>query len=447
MSADANSAFGNALGGKRARHLQDDRGDSPGLLPQNHQFTEDFAANLTARNQHLDTPQGSIHTSSSTSAQVAPISSAADWFQQRAAVPSAFEEWFQRVHNQLSSTFADQVTPVRLASHISVLLVATVVLVLSNVDIPDLNFSLRLFPNSALLGTNSNELSSQLNTMLARSNGAFSTNESLQRAAVPFTNIHVEPTPVVASIEKYTVQAGDTVLGIAEKFGLKPETIQWANPAIEANADLIRPGDQLDILPIDGALHTITSGDTLLTLADKYKVTVEDIVNYPGNNLSGTDAPLTIATKLVIPNGTKPYVNQQAVAYTPGAVPANARIGGGNFVWPAAGSINQRYWGGHAGIDVGAWTGAPVKAADGGYVALATGGWNGGYGNHVIIDHGNGFVTLYAHLNSIYVKQGESVVAGTQIGSVGNTGNSTGPHLHFEIRYQGVPRNPLSYLP
>jgi murein DD-endopeptidase MepM/ murein hydrolase activator NlpD len=80
-------------------------------------------------------------------------------------------------------------------------------------------------------------------------------------------------------------------------------------------------------------------------------------------------------------------------------------------------------------------------------VALATGGWNAGYGNHVIIDHGNGFATLYAHMNSIFVKPGESVVAGQQIGSVGNTGNSTGPHLHFEIRYQGVPRDPLSYLP
>ena len=80
-------------------------------------------------------------------------------------------------------------------------------------------------------------------------------------------------------------------------------------------------------------------------------------------------------------------------------------------------------------------------------MALATGGWSGGYGNHVIVDHGNGFVTLYAHLNSIYVSAGESVTRGQQIGSLGNTGNSTGPHLHLEIRYQGVPRNPLSYLP
>lgn len=128
---------------------------------------------------------------------------------------------------------------------------------------------------------------------------------------------------------------------------------------------------------------------------------------------------------MVIPNGVKEFVNQQAVAYTGGAAPADAKIGGGNFVWSTSGSINQRFWGGHAAIDIGAWTGAPVKAADGGYVALATAGWKPGYGNHVIIDHGNGFSTLYAHLNSIFVKPGESVAAGQQIGSVGNTGNST----------------------
>jgi murein DD-endopeptidase MepM/ murein hydrolase activator NlpD len=446
MSADANSAFGDALGRKRARNFHyNDRVDSSGLLPQTFDATE----NLTAPSQPLDLSRGHIQATSTSNVQVAPLTSSNDWFQQQALASSAFEMWFQGIQTQIRNTFADQVTPVRLASHISVLLVAAIVLVLSNVDIPDLNFSLRLFPNSALLGTSSSDLSSQLNTLLARSNGAFVSNESLQRAAVPFTAVHVEPTPVAVEIQQYIVQPGDTVLGIAEKFGLKPETIQWANPGLEVNADLIRPGDPLNILPVDGALHTITSGDTLLSIANKYKVTVEDIINYPGNNLSGPDAPLTIAGKLVIPNGTKPFVNQQAVAYNSTASPApvNATIGGGNFVWPTSGSINQRYWGGHGGIDIGAWTGAPVKAADGGYVAVATGGWNAGYGNHVIIDHGNGFVTLYAHLNSIYVKPGESVVAGQQIGSVGNTGNSTGPHLHFEIRYQGVPRNPLSYLP
>ena len=98
-------------------------------------------------------------------------------------------------------------------------------------------------------------------------------------------------------------------------------------------------------------------------------------------------------------------------------------------------------------MDIGSWIGAPAKAADSGVVVEAGGGWSSGYGNHVIIDHGNGFTTLYAHLTSIFVKPGESVTRGEQIGTVGSTGNSTGPHLHFEIRYQGVPRNPFNWLP
>ena len=162
-------------------------------------------------------------------------------------------------------------------------------------------------------------------------------------------------------MQSYTVQAGDTVLGIAEKFGLKPETIQWANPGLEMNVDLIRPGDSLSILPVDGAIHIVTSGDTLGRIASDYKVTVDDIVGYAGNNLADANAPLSIAMKLVIPGGVKAFATQQAVTYTTGATPANARIGGGNFMWPTSGSINQRFWSGHTGVDIGAWTGAPSR--------------------------------------------------------------------------------------
>src|SRR4051812_48335275 len=225
MSADANSALGDALGGNRSRQPQhDNRGDSSGMLPQNYQSVENF----TASSQPIDNPRGRNPNTSTSNAQVAPLVTGVDWLKQHNLAPSAFETWFVKVQTQVRTTFADQVTPVRLASHISVLVVATVVLVLSNVNVPDLNFSLRLFPNSALLGTNG-DLSSQLNTLLARNNGVFPANESLQRAAVPFTTVHVEPTPATAEIKSYTVQSGDTVLGIAEKFGLKPETIQWAN--------------------------------------------------------------------------------------------------------------------------------------------------------------------------------------------------------------------------
>ncbi len=448
MSADANSAFGDALGrNRRPAHSPASRDEHSSFLYQPFASAETSSSpDRIARG-----PLAGSRPTSAGSVQVAHLSAQSDWLEQPLAAPGALEEWFQAVQAQLGKTFADQVTPVRLAGHISVLLVAAVVLVLSRVEIPDWNFTLRAFPNSSLLSNSSDNdaLSMRMAALIGQSGSSLSMNESLQRAAVPFTTVQADPTPVVAEIQSYIVQPGDTVLGIAEKFGLRPETIQWSNPGLEVNADLIRPGDSLNILPVDGAVHTVTSGDTLNSIAAKYKVTVEDIIGYPGNGLSDADAPLALAAKLVIPNGTKPAAVRQVVNYdsTTASTPASAQLGSGTFVWPVSGSINQRYWGGHGGIDLGAWTGAPVKSADSGYVAVARGGWNAGYGNHVIIDHGNGFVTLYAHLNSIYVKPGENVSRGQQIGSVGNTGNSTGPHLHFEIRYQGATRNPLNYLP
>lgn len=438
MAADANSAFGDVLGGQPSiPHRNNDREDLPGYLHTPHSPGEPLTTSTYRPNSRRTVAQ----------AQGRAVSVTAAWIAPRAESASLLEEWLQKVLAQVRSTYADQVTPVRLIGHVSVLLVAAVILFLSNVNLPAWDFTLRALPNSAMLGATGNDgLSAQVAALINQSGSNLSVSESLQRAAVPFTTSKPTPAPSATEVQTYIVQPGDTVLGIAGKFGLRPETIQWSNPAIEVNADLIRPGDQLVILPVNGAIHTVTSGDTLGSIANRYKVNVEDIVGYSGNGLPDASAPLSIGAKLIIPEGTKPFAGTQGVAYTGGAVPASARIGSGSFAWPATGSINQRFWSGHAGIDIGAWTGSPVRAADGGYVAVARGGWNAGYGNHVIIDHGNGFVTVYAHLNSIFVKQGESVVRGQQVGSVGNTGNSTGPHLHFEIRYQGVPRNPLNYL-
>lgn len=379
-----------------------------------------------------------------------------------ATISHTLSQWRGRAH----ALFSDQVAPVRIASHFSVLVVAAFILIISQLDMPDWQFTLRALPTTGFLGANAGEGGSAMGAFFATdSSGAvLSAGESLQRAAVPFTvpnARNAEASGPVASeaaspgagaagvIQKYIVQSGDTVLGIAERFGLQPETIQWANSTLEINPDLIRPGDELNILPVNGVLHTIRAGDTLSSIAHRYSVSVDDIIGYTGNGLPSVSASLSVGQELIIPDGTKPQAQAQAVAYTAttAAAPSNAQVGSGNFVWPSSGPINQRYWSGHPAIDVGGWTGSPVRAADGGYVAVARGGWNGGYGNHVIIDHGNGFVTLYAHLNSIFVKPGESVSRGQQVGSVGNTGNSTGPHLHFEIRYQGVARNPLSYLP
>jgi murein DD-endopeptidase MepM/ murein hydrolase activator NlpD len=222
----------------------------------------------------------------------------------------------------------------------------------------------------------------------------------------------------------------------------------WSNSIIEQNPDRLSIGDELRILPVNGVLHVVKPGETLSDLADEYGIEMQKIVSYAGNGLASSADTLTIGKELVVPGGTRAFATvavDYGGAYS-AAVPDNAPQGSGNFSWPSAGYVSQGYWGGHPAIDIAGWVGSPVTASDGGYVALAGGGWNGGYGNHVIIDHGNGFTTLYAHLNSIFVSPGMTVSKGQQLGTMGNTGNSTGAHLHLEVRYGGVPYNPAKYL-
>ncbi len=368
-----------------------------------------------------------------------------------------------KLRNQLNRFIGDQVTPVRLASHLAVLIVVALVLVLSQMDLSSWQVSLRGMPGLSGQGEEP-QVALPGSAGLAQQ-AHNSGEEALQRAVVPFSSVQQAASqaateiseistvveeitaPQAPEIRTYVVRPGDTVLGIAAKFGLRPETIQWANPTLESNPDLLRVGDRLVILPVDGALHVVQPGDTLSSIATKYKVETQAIADYPLNGLESINTSLSVGMQLVIPHGIKPYIPRRVVAYS-GPAPQGATKGSGVFVWPTSGTITQPFWGGHRALDIGAWTGTPVKAADSGYVIAANaGGWNSGYGTMVMIDHGNGFVTLYGHMNSIYVRQGESVSKGQQIGTVGNTGRSTGPHLHFEIRYQGVPRNPFNYLP
>jgi murein DD-endopeptidase MepM/ murein hydrolase activator NlpD len=266
-------------------------------------------------------------------------------------------------------------------------------------------------------------------------------NATIVRLAQPHTEIPNRPRRGVIT---YTVQPGDTAQSIAEAYGLQPTTILWSNPDIEDVPDLLRIGQEVVILPVDGIYHKVAEDDTLESIAEKYKADAEAIKNLSYNGLLPPLFRIQEGTMLIVPDGTKPYVPKRVTSYT-GPVPENVQ-GTGAFVWPVLGTITQGYWWGHRAIDIGAPTGSAVLAADDGYVSFV--GWTDiGYGYLIILDHANGYSTYYAHLSQMYVTLGQQVGRAQVIGAVGNTGRSTGPHLHLEIRYNGVEQNPFVYLP
>ncbi|MEA3341677.1 MAG: LysM peptidoglycan-binding domain-containing M23 family metallopeptidase, partial [Chloroflexota bacterium] len=242
----------------------------------------------------------------------------------------------------------------------------------------------------------------------------------------------------------YTIQAGDTVQAIANNFRLDPTTVMWANPAVEDAPDLLRIGQEITILPIDGVYHEVAADDTLESIAEKYEVEPEAIVACKYNLLESADQPIEDGAYLIVPGGEKPYIPKVVTSYA-GSVPEGAR-GTGLFQWPVLGRITQVYWYGHRAIDIGAPAGSAVMATDGGFVSFS--GWTDvGYGYLIVIDHANGFATYYAHLSNMYISEGQAVERGQVVGAVGSTGWSTGPHLHFEVRYYGAQQNPRAYLP
>ncbi|MDQ7029485.1 MAG: M23 family metallopeptidase [Ardenticatenia bacterium] len=254
--------------------------------------------------------------------------------------------------------------------------------------------------------------------------------------------------PAVARTEPviYIVQPGDNPSLIASRFGLKPETIIWANAELERTPDLLSVGQELIIPPVDGVLHTVKKGDTLESIAKKYKVSVEAIVGYEPNGLA-PGAQLAEGQKIMVPGGKKPYVAPVVRAPTGRWVnPGTFDGASGAFMWPITGRITQGVHRYHMALDIANAMGMPIAASDAGVVIFA--GWdNSGYGYSVVIDHGNGFRTRYAHMSYYLVQAGDKVNKGDIIGKVGSTGRSTGPHLHFEIIYQGVRRNPYNFLP
>lgn len=261
----------------------------------------------------------------------------------------------------------------------------------------------------------------------------------------PHTSISQKPR---SEIIEYKVESGDTLSGVAEKFGISTETIRWAN---DLKGDSIKPGQTLKILPVTGVSHKVSEGDNLESVAKKYSAEAQAIMDFPFNDVPD-DFKLKVGQLLIVPDGspaevkTPPKRSQpQYLAQGPGS-PAFAAPGGGEFIWPAGGSLTQYFAWYHPGIDIANRSAPGIAASDAGVVVVS--GWPDGmgYGNRVVIDHGNGYTSMYAHLSNIYVSVGETISRGQLIGQMGSTGRSTGTHLHLEIHYKGVPVNPLAIL-
>jgi len=246
---------------------------------------------------------------------------------------------------------------------------------------------------------------------------------------------------------EYTVQEGDTLSSIATKFDISIDTIRWANNLQSQQS--IKIGQVLQILPVTGIVHKVQKGDTVHSIAKKYDTGAQAIVDFPYNTFVNDETfELAIGQTVIVPDGIKPSeVLWSPVARVRQITPdAGTVVASGAFVWPTGGTITQRFVWYHKGIDIANRAAPAVLAADAGRVVV--GGWldGYGYGNRVVIDHGNGFRTLYGHLSQVWVAVGQSVNRGDAIGKMGSTGRSTGIHLHFEVVQNGVYLNPLNVL-
>ena len=282
------------------------------------------------------------------------------------------------------------------------------------------------------------------------------------RQANPLTTI---PERVRLNVIAYTVQDGDNVFWIAEEFKLSPYTIVWSNmETLQGSPWLLQPGLTLAILPVDGVYHVVMVGDTPEGIAESYDVSVDALYNSWNTVVKGRS--LTEGTLLVIPGAIgadfeweppppDPVAPAVGLASASWGYCGDTAVSGyganGWFILPT-GSYGVSGWyfadprnPGHIGLDYRCSLGDPIVASDAGVVVWA--GWNGGYGNLVRVRHGNGYETYYAHFNAYAVSCGDPIYQGQILGYCGTTGWSSGPHLHYEIRYNGVPQNPQLFEP
>ena len=348
-----------------------------------------------------------------------------------------------------------------------------------------------------LPGSTSDSFSAGLLTPLDPSGGGVTSSVSGDSGASPATEANAaeddedgSPTPPSncdTSFSSlycvYEVQEGDTLSTIADLFGLESSDdvlnyellVNSNKPDIVSEDEPLQIGQKVRVPLYNGAIHTVLTAETLTEIAEQHGITVEDIMAVPGNGISDANA-VGIGTEILIPNPKRfapIYVPDETVADDEdgsgdssgdssgdGSSDSGDSSGGGitgggptsasGFIWPTSGPISSYYGPNHPlGIDIDLFNnaGAPISAAMGGVVTFAGGNTCCSYGYYVVVDHGNGFQTLYAHLSSIGVSVGEVVAQGQYLGAGGSTGYSTGDHLHFEVQSGGSRVNPLNYLP
>ncbi len=242
----------------------------------------------------------------------------------------------------------------------------------------------------------------------------------------------------------YTVKDGDTVQDVAKMYDVSVNTILWANDISTKTS--LKSGQVLMILPVNGVKYTVKKGDTVESIAKRFKSHTEDIVHF--NALDEKGGQISIGDEIIIPDGqmesSKPLNNVVSKDLASTADKNGLIIG--YFIRPVANGIKTQNLHGHNGIDIGAPVGSTIRAtADGTVVLAKVGGWGGGYGNYVILQHPNGMQTLYGHMSKVDVSIGDSVTQGEKIGEVGSTGDSTGPHLHIEVHRKGGSNPPNKF--
>ena len=254
---------------------------------------------------------------------------------------------------------------------------------------------------------------------------------------------------------EYKVQNGDTLSGVASRFGIRTSFVTWNNADV-TNANALTVGQTLQVPSVEGIIHSVRLGESVSEIAARYDANAQDIIEFRANGLQGDPNRLREGSQILVPGGRKVEIaatiappRQPAAAVAAATTaPTTTVVPNSAWAWPVRGLLTSPFGPSHPlGIDVAIPVGTPIVAAAGGTVSFVGGNPCCSYGYHIIVDNGAGYETLYAHLSGFAVKKGDKVAAGQRIGSSGNSGASTGPHLHFELHRGGRVQDPMQYLP